>query len=166
MKPLPLSMSRQTRYYRPPCEAQCSKIEPSSPVSLPLLLSRPSTLHSTPPSLTLTLSLSIPFPQSLPSTPHTHETNPSPPEIVAHRINTIVDSDRIVVLDHGSVREFDTPQNLVKSKGLFYELVREAGLLSSVEGGASSLKDVAVSSTAAAAASEAGKGETGKPSSS
>ena len=53
--------------------------------------------------------------------------------IVAHRINTILDSDRIVVLDHGEVKEFDTPQNLVKSKGLFYELVKESGLRSAVD---------------------------------
>lgn len=52
---------------------------------------------------------------------------------IAHRINTILDSDRIVVLDKGEVKEFDTPQALVKSKGLFYELVRESGLLGSVE---------------------------------
>ncbi|CAD0019815.1 unnamed protein product [Aureobasidium pullulans] len=51
---------------------------------------------------------------------------------IAHRINTILDSDRIVVLDHGRVAEFDTPSALVKKKGLFYELVREAGLLGSV----------------------------------
>jgi ABC-type multidrug transport system fused ATPase/permease subunit len=37
-----------------------------------------------------------------------------------------------VVLDHGTVKEFDTPANLVKSKGLFYELVKESGLLGSV----------------------------------
>lgn len=53
---------------------------------------------------------------------------------VAHRINTILDSDRIVVLDHGTVKEFDTPSNLVRSRGLFYELVRESGLLGQVEG--------------------------------
>ena len=53
--------------------------------------------------------------------------------LVAHRINTILDSDRIVVLDKGEVKEFDTPQELVKQKGLFYELVRESGLLGSVE---------------------------------
>ncbi|KAL2038498.1 hypothetical protein N7G274_008837 [Stereocaulon virgatum] len=52
---------------------------------------------------------------------------------IAHRINTILDSDRIVVLDYGKVVEFDTPSLLVRRKGLFYELVKEAGLLDSVE---------------------------------
>ena len=52
---------------------------------------------------------------------------------IAHRINTILDSDRIVVLDHGTVAEFDTPSALVRRKGLFYDLVRESGLLESVE---------------------------------
>ncbi|ETN40306.1 uncharacterized protein HMPREF1541_04582 [Cyphellophora europaea CBS 101466] len=48
---------------------------------------------------------------------------------IAHRINTILDSDRIVVLQQGKVAEFDTPQELINRRGLFYELVREAGLL-------------------------------------
>lgn len=52
---------------------------------------------------------------------------------IAHRINTILDSDRIVVLDCGTVAEFDTPSALVRHRGLFYELVKEAGLLDSVE---------------------------------
>lgn len=52
---------------------------------------------------------------------------------IAHRINTILDSDRIVVLDHGTVAEFDTPLALIRRKKLFYELVKEAGLLDSVE---------------------------------
>ena len=51
---------------------------------------------------------------------------------IAHRINTILDSDRIIVLEAGTVAEFDTPSELVKRKGLFYDLVREAGLLDSV----------------------------------
>jgi len=48
---------------------------------------------------------------------------------IAHRINTILDSDRIIVLQQGKVAEFDTPQALINRHGLFYELVREAGLL-------------------------------------
>ena len=52
---------------------------------------------------------------------------------IAHRINTILDSDRILVLDHGTVAEFDSPSALVRKGGLFYELVREAGLLESIE---------------------------------
>ncbi|XDG00923.1 hypothetical protein ABKA04_000538 [Annulohypoxylon sp. FPYF3050] len=47
---------------------------------------------------------------------------------VAHRINTILDSDRVVVLDKGEVVEFDTPQALIQKKGVFYGLVKQAGL--------------------------------------
>ncbi len=43
-----------------------------------------------------------------------------------------MDSDRIVVLEAGRVVEFDTPKALVESKGLFYKLVREAGLVEGV----------------------------------
>ncbi|RMD42862.1 hypothetical protein DV735_g2276, partial [Chaetothyriales sp. CBS 134920] len=53
---------------------------------------------------------------------------------IAHRINTILDSDRILVLQQGKVAEFDTPQKLISKRGLFYELVREAGLLDSLAG--------------------------------
>lgn len=48
---------------------------------------------------------------------------------IAHRINTILDSDRIVVLEAGEVKEFDDPKELIRQKGLFYQLVKEAGLL-------------------------------------
>jgi ATP-binding cassette, subfamily C (CFTR/MRP), member 1 len=54
---------------------------------------------------------------------------------IAHRINTILDSDRIVVLQQGKVAEFDTPDELIRKRGLFYELVREAGLLDSFGNG-------------------------------
>jgi ATP-binding cassette, subfamily C (CFTR/MRP), member 1 len=47
---------------------------------------------------------------------------------VAHRINTILDSDRVVVLEKGEVVEFGPPQDLIKARGVFYGLVKEAGL--------------------------------------
>ncbi|XP_066289095.1 multidrug resistance-associated protein 1-like [Branchiostoma lanceolatum] len=47
---------------------------------------------------------------------------------IAHRLNTIMDSTRILVLDGGKVAEFDTPENLIGSKGLFSSMVRDAGL--------------------------------------
>lgn len=38
------------------------------------------------------------------------------------------------MLEAGRVREFDEPAKLIEQKGLFYELVREAGLLETAEG--------------------------------
>lgn len=33
---------------------------------------------------------------------------------VAHRLHTIMDSDRVLILDAGKLLEFDSPQNLLK----------------------------------------------------
>ena len=42
---------------------------------------------------------------------------------VAHRIKTIIKYDKILVLDAGSVIEFDSPHNLLKNENsLFYKL--------------------------------------------
>ncbi|KAF9956193.1 hypothetical protein BGZ72_002945 [Mortierella alpina] len=43
---------------------------------------------------------------------------------IAHRINTILDSDRILVLEHGRVAEFDKPAALLADRSsIFYSLV-------------------------------------------
>lgn len=43
---------------------------------------------------------------------------------VAHRLNTIMDSDKVLVMDKGRVGEYDTPANLLKNpSSLFYQLV-------------------------------------------
>ena len=49
---------------------------------------------------------------------------------IAHRLNTIMDSDRIVVLEQGQIAEFDSPENLLKRKdSLFYSLSKEGGFV-------------------------------------
>lgn len=45
---------------------------------------------------------------------------------VAHRLNTIMDCDYILVMSDGIASEFDTPQNLLDKGGLFRDLVRAA----------------------------------------
>merc|ERR1712071_338930 len=46
---------------------------------------------------------------------------------IAHRLNTIMDSDRVLVLDNGRVAEFDTPTNLLEnSTSIFYGMVQKS----------------------------------------
>ena len=48
---------------------------------------------------------------------------------IAHRINTILDYDRIMVLDKGELVEYDSPDNLLKNnESMFYSLAKDAGL--------------------------------------
>ncbi|KAI5953221.1 hypothetical protein KGF54_002592 [Candida jiufengensis] len=49
---------------------------------------------------------------------------------IAHRLNTILDSDKILVLDQGKVMEFDSPKNLLNDeKSMFYSLCLEGGII-------------------------------------
>ncbi|XP_067134883.1 ATP-binding cassette sub-family C member 4-like isoform X2 [Centruroides vittatus] len=50
---------------------------------------------------------------------------------IAHRLHTIIDSDRVLVLDVGKLREFDSPYALLKNvNGTFYNLVMKMGVTS------------------------------------
>lgn len=43
---------------------------------------------------------------------------------IAHRLNTIINYDRIMVLKNGNIAEFDTPERLLNdSKSELYRLV-------------------------------------------
>ncbi|XP_039332235.1 ATP-binding cassette sub-family C member 3 isoform X1 [Saimiri boliviensis] len=47
---------------------------------------------------------------------------------IAHRLNTIMDYTRVLVLDKGVIAEFDAPANLIAARGIFYGMARDAGL--------------------------------------
>lgn len=47
---------------------------------------------------------------------------------IAHRLHTIVDSDKVLVMDEGKAVEFDHPHVLLQNtKGLFSSLVQQTG---------------------------------------
>uniref|UniRef100_A0A674EC47 ABC-type glutathione-S-conjugate transporter n=1 Tax=Salmo trutta TaxID=8032 RepID=A0A674EC47_SALTR len=48
---------------------------------------------------------------------------------IAHRLNTIMDYTRVIVMDKGHISEMDSPTNLISNRGQFYRMCREAGLV-------------------------------------
>ncbi|CAG2101653.1 unnamed protein product [Medioppia subpectinata] len=46
---------------------------------------------------------------------------------IAHRLNTIIDCDRVLVLDAGEIIEFDKPFVLLQRKGQLYDMCRKTG---------------------------------------
>ena len=42
--------------------------------------------------------------------------------VIAHRLSTIMNSDVIMVLDHGEIIERGTHESLLEKKGVYYQL--------------------------------------------
>ncbi len=56
---------------------------------------------------------------------------------VAHRLRTVIDYDRLIVLDKGQVAEFDTPLNLIhKEDGIFRTMCLKSGTFGELEAAA------------------------------
>uniref|UniRef100_A0A8C3X7S2 Multidrug resistance-associated protein 1 n=1 Tax=Catagonus wagneri TaxID=51154 RepID=A0A8C3X7S2_9CETA len=47
---------------------------------------------------------------------------------IAHRLHTIMDSDKVMVLDNGNIVQYDSPEELLKTPGPFYYMAQEAGI--------------------------------------
>ena len=61
---------------------------------------------------------------------------------VAHRLNTIMDYDSILVMDKGRAAEFGSPQDLLERNGVFAELVASTG-----EESSRALREIALASS-------------------
>ncbi|CEQ43018.1 SPOSA6832_04911, partial [Sporobolomyces salmonicolor] len=48
--------------------------------------------------------------------------------IIAHRLRTIIDADRVLVMDQGNVAEYDTPLNLYRMGGIFRGMCERSGI--------------------------------------
>ncbi|XP_041086711.1 multidrug resistance-associated protein 1-like [Polyodon spathula] len=48
---------------------------------------------------------------------------------IAHRLNTVMDYTRVLVLDKGQIVEFDSPASLLAEKGIFYKMAKDSGLV-------------------------------------
>uniref|UniRef100_A0A673VHU3 ABC-type glutathione-S-conjugate transporter n=1 Tax=Suricata suricatta TaxID=37032 RepID=A0A673VHU3_SURSU len=49
--------------------------------------------------------------------------------VIAHRLHSVMDCSRVLVMDNGQVAESGSPAQLLAQKGLFYRLAQESGLV-------------------------------------
>lgn len=60
-----------------------------------------------------------------------------PRPLVAHRLRTVIDYDRLIVLDKGELVEFDTPLTLIqKEGGIFRQMCLKSGTFTELEAAA------------------------------
>ncbi|KAF4588529.1 hypothetical protein EYR40_010081 [Pleurotus pulmonarius] len=56
---------------------------------------------------------------------------------IAHRLRTVIDYDRLIILDKGKIAEFDTPFNLIqKESGIFRNMCLQSGTFAELEAAA------------------------------
>ena len=49
---------------------------------------------------------------------------------IAHRLNTVIDYDKILVLNQGQLAEYDSPNNLLQNtNSIFHSMAKDAGLI-------------------------------------
>jgi len=61
---------------------------------------------------------------------------------VAHRLRTVIDYDRLIVLDKGHIVEFDTPWNLIRKEGgIFRNMCLKSGSFSELEAAAKGMTE-------------------------
>lgn len=50
---------------------------------------------------------------------------------IAHRLNTVMDYDKVIVLDRGRIAEYDSVENLLANKNsIFRSMAQDSGLVS------------------------------------
>ncbi|MES1904399.1 MAG: Multidrug resistance-associated protein 1 [Paramarteilia canceri] len=51
---------------------------------------------------------------------------------IAHRLQTVIDYDIILVLSAGRIAESGTPSELISKRGIFYDMCKEANLVDTI----------------------------------